>query len=79
MKKRRLKKSVKQKILYFLLIVTVGVIIYCVIHIIFWANDNHKTGEMIDNINDQVKINTSNEEIINLDKKMIHIGVMIHH
>lgn len=67
MKKRRLKKSVKQKILYFLLIVTVGVIIYCVIHIIFWANDNHKTGEMIDNINDQVKINTSNEEIINLD------------
>ena len=67
MKKRRLKKAVKQKILYFFLIVTIGVIIFCVIKILFWAKDNKKTGEMIDRINDNVNITTSDEEIINLE------------
>jgi len=70
MKKRRLKKSVKQKILYFFLLITIGVIIFCITKILFWANDNKKTGEMIDTINDQVKINTSDEEIVNIEESI---------
>lgn len=66
-KKRKLKKAVKQRILYILLIITIAVIIFCVIKILFWAKDNKETGEMIDTINDQVEITTSDEEIINLE------------
>ena len=53
MKKRRLKKSVKNFIFIFFLIITISVMIFCIIKIIFWANDNKKTSEITEQINEQ--------------------------
>ena len=66
MKKRRLKKSVKNFIFIFFLIITISVMIFCIIKIIFWANDNKKTSEITEQINESVTITTTEEEIIDI-------------
>ncbi len=65
-KKRKLKKSVKKILLTVFLIITISIMIFCIIKIIFWANDNKKTSEITKNINKKVKITTSQEEIIDI-------------
>lgn len=66
MKKRRLKKSVKNFIFIFFLIITISVMIFCIIKIIFWANDNKKTSKITEQINENVTISTTEEEIIDI-------------
>lgn len=66
MKKRRLKKSVKNFIFIFFLIITISVMFFCIIKIIFWANDNKKTSEITEQINESVTITTTEEEIIDI-------------
>ena len=65
-KKRKLKKSVKKAILTIFLLITLAVMIFCIIKILFWANDNKKTSEITKDINEQVTINTSEEKIIDI-------------
>lgn len=70
MKKIRLKKSVKNFIFIFFLIITISVMIFCIIKIIFWANDNKKTSKITEHINENVTISTTEEvveDIINSD------------
>ena len=66
MRKRRLKKSVKNSIFIFFLIVMIGIMIYSIIKIIFWTQDNKKTSEITDEINEKITVTTSNEEVIDI-------------
>lgn len=66
MKKRRIKKSVKKAILSFFFILTLAIIVFCIIKIIIWENDNKKTSEITKDIKEQVTITNSDEEIIDL-------------
>ena len=66
MKKRKLKKSIKKGILYIFLIITIFIIIFCIFKIIMWAQDNKKTSEITKDINDNVTITNSDEEIIDI-------------
>ena len=65
-KKRRLKKSVKKTILLFFFVITLAVMAFCIIKIVFWVDDNKKTSELTNDINKNVTISTTNDEIIDI-------------
>ena len=66
MKKRKIKKSVKRFIATIFFLITISTIIFCLFKIVVWANDNKKTKEITNDINEQVTITTTEQEIIDI-------------
>ncbi len=66
MKKRRIKKSIKKIIAIIFFTLTIITIAFCSYKIVLWAHDNKKTKEITKDINEQITITTSEEEIIDI-------------
>lgn len=62
-----MKKIVKKLLLIFLIILSV-IIIFCSIKVIKWINDSNKTNKMINQVINNVKIDNSNNEVINVEE-----------
>ena len=58
-------------LLFLLLIASLIIIFICLIKIVKWVDDNSKTGKVIKNINENVTIDISNEEIINVEDNIL--------